>query len=54
MNRIHALAASTIIGLAAIFGVAAMSKTVGVGASKPAASQVSDELIAAAKASSDC
>ena len=47
MNRIHALAASTIIGLAAIFGVAAMSKTAGVGASKPAASQVSDELIAA-------
>ena len=47
MNRIHALAASTIVGLAAIFGVAAMSKTAGVGASKPAASQVSDELIAA-------
>ena len=47
MNRIHALAASIIIGLAAIFGVAAMSKTAGVGASKPAASEVSDELIAA-------
>lgn len=47
MNRIHALAASIIIGLAAIFGLAAMAKTAGVGETKPAASQVSDEVIAA-------
>ncbi len=47
MNRIHAMAASTIIGLSAVFGVAATTKSTGVGEPKPAASKVSDAEIAA-------
>ena len=47
MNRIHALAASTIIGLSAVFGVAATTKTTGIGEPKPAVSKVSDAVIAA-------
>ena len=47
MKRIHVLAASLIIGLSAIFGVAAATNTVGLGQSKPAASKVSDQTIAA-------
>ena len=44
MNRIHVLAASIIIALSAIFGVAAVVTTTGVGAPKSA---VSDQTIAA-------
>jgi hypothetical protein len=44
MNRIHALAASVIVALSAIFGVAAVVTTTGVGAPK---STVSDQAIAA-------
>ena len=47
MNRIHALAASAIIGLSAVFGVAATTKSTGVGEPKPAASKLSDAQIAA-------
>jgi hypothetical protein len=47
LNRIHALAASVIIGLAGVFGVAAATKTAGIGGSKPAANKVSDQTIAA-------
>ncbi len=47
MNRIHALAASTIIGLSAVFGIAATTKTTGIGEPKPAVSKVSDAAIAA-------
>lgn len=47
MKRIHALAASVIVGLAAVFGVAAATKTAGIGRSTPAASKVSDQTIAA-------
>jgi hypothetical protein len=36
-----------IIGLAAVFGVAATTKSAGIGEPKPAASQVSDAAIAA-------
>ena len=49
MNRIHVLVASVIVGLSAIFGLAATTKTVGIGQAKPAASQVSDQSIAARK-----
>ena len=49
MNRIHVLVASVIVGLSAIFGLAATTKTVGIGEAKPAASQVSDQTIAARK-----
>jgi hypothetical protein len=41
------LVASIVVGLSAIFGVAATTKTVGIGESKPATSQVSDQTIAA-------
>ncbi|HEU5066493.1 MAG TPA: hypothetical protein VFT86_11585 [Gaiellaceae bacterium] len=44
MNRIHALAASLIVALSAIFGLAAVVTTTGVGASK---STVSDQAISA-------
>lgn len=44
MNRIHALAASVIVALSAIFGVTAVVTTTGVGAPK---STVSDQAIAA-------
>ena len=44
MNRIHALAASIIVALSAIFGVAAVVTTTGAGAPK---SPVSDQAIAA-------
>jgi hypothetical protein len=47
LNRIHALAASTIVSLAAIFGVAAMATTHGIGEPKAAESQVSDKAFAA-------
>lgn len=47
MKRIHALAASAIIGLSAVFGVAATTKSAGIGEPKPAASKVSDAEIAA-------
>jgi hypothetical protein len=47
LNRIHALAASTIVALSAIFGVAAMATTTGIGAPKAAESQVSDQAFAA-------
>jgi hypothetical protein len=47
LNRIHALAASTIIGLSAVFGVAATTKSTGVGEPKPAVSKLSDAQIAA-------
>ena len=47
MNRIHALAASTVVALSAIFGVAAMATTAGIGAPKAAESQVSDRAISA-------
>jgi hypothetical protein len=46
LNPIHALVASAIVGLAVVFGVAATTKTVGSGASKPATSQVSNKTIA--------
>jgi hypothetical protein len=46
LNRIHALAASTIVALSAIFGVAAMATTAGIGAPKAAESVVSDQTIA--------
>ena len=49
MNRIHVLVASVIVGLSAIFGLAATTKTTGIGQAKPAASQVSDQTIAARK-----
>ena len=44
MNRIHALAASVIVALSAIFGVAAVVTTTGVG---PPKSTLSDQTIAA-------
>lgn len=44
MNRIHVLAASVIVALSAIFGVAAVMTTTGIGAPK---STVSDQAIAA-------
>jgi hypothetical protein len=47
LNRIHALAASTIVALSAIFGVAAMATTHGIGAPKAAESKVSDQTFAA-------
>ena len=47
VKRIHALAASAIIGLSAVFGVAATTKSTGIGEPKPAASKVSDAEIAA-------
>jgi hypothetical protein len=47
LNRIHALAASTIVALSAIFGVAAMATTSGIGAPLAAESQVSDQAVAA-------
>jgi hypothetical protein len=47
LNRIHALAASTIVALSAIFGVAAMATTHGIGEPKAAESQVSDQAFAA-------
>jgi hypothetical protein len=47
LNRIHALAASTIVALSAIFGVAAMATTTGIGAPQAAESQVSDQAFAA-------
>ena len=47
MNRIHALAASVIVSLSAIFGLAAMATTAGIGAPKAAESQVSDQAFAA-------
>ena len=47
MNRIHALAASTIVALSAIFGVAAMATTAGIGAPRAAESQVSNQAFAA-------
>ncbi len=47
MKRIHALVASTIIGLSAVFGIAATTKTTGIGEPKPAASKLSDAQIAA-------
>ena len=47
MNRIHALAASVIVSLAAIFGVAAMATTAGFGKAEPAAGKVPDRVIAA-------
>ena len=50
MKRIHALAASAIIGLSAVFGVAATTKSAGIGEPKPAASQFSDAEIAARRA----
>ena len=46
MNRIHVLIASLIVGLAAIFGLAATTKTVGIGQAKPAVNRVSDRVIA--------
>ena len=49
MNRIHVLVASVIVGLSAIFGLAATTKTVGIGEAKPAVSRVSDRAIAARK-----
>ena len=49
MNRIHVLVASVIVGLSAVFGLAATTKTVGIGESKPAVSRVSDRAIAARK-----
>jgi hypothetical protein len=49
LNRIHVSVASVIVGLAAIFGLAATTKTVGIGEAKPAASQVSNQTIAARK-----
>ena len=49
MNRIHVLVASVIVGLSAIFGHAATTKTVGIGEAKPAVSRVSDRAIAARK-----
>ena len=49
MNRMHVLVASVIVGLSAIFGLAATTKTAGIGESKPAVSQVSDRAIAARK-----
>jgi hypothetical protein len=49
LNRIHVLVASVIVGLSAIFGLAATTKTVGIGESKPAVSRVSDRVIAARK-----
>ena len=47
MNRIHALAASVIVSLAAIFGVAAMARTADIGQAEPAAGNVSNSEIAA-------
>ena len=47
MNRIHVLVASVIVGLSAIFGLAAATKTAGIGAPKPTTSQVSGQTIAA-------
>jgi hypothetical protein len=47
VNRIHVLAASLVIGLSAIFGVAAATKTVGIGSPEPAASTLSHASIAA-------
>jgi hypothetical protein len=47
VNRIHALAASVIVSLAAIFGVAAMATTAGIGQAEATASEASDEVIAA-------
>ena len=47
MNRIHVLVASVIVGLSAIFGLAATTKTVGIGEAKPAAAEVSTRPIAA-------
>ncbi len=47
MKRIHALAASAIIGLSAVFGVAATTKSTGIGEPKPAVSKLSDAQIAA-------
>jgi hypothetical protein len=47
LNRIHALAASTIVALSAIFGVAAMATTAGIGGPKATESQVSDQAVAA-------
>ena len=44
MNRIHVLAASVIVALSAIFGVAAVMTTTGIGTPK---STVSDQAIAA-------
>ena len=49
MNRIHVLVASVIVGLSAIFGLAATTKTVGIGQAEPAATQVTDSTIAARK-----
>jgi hypothetical protein len=46
VNRIHALAASVIVSLAAIFGVAAMATTTGIGKPEPATTQVSDQVVA--------
>jgi hypothetical protein len=47
LNRIHVSVASVIVGLAAIFGLAATTKTAGIGASKPETSRVSGGTIAA-------
>ena len=49
MNRIHVLVASVIVGLSAVFGLAATTKTTGIGETKPATSQVSDGTVAARK-----
>ncbi len=49
MNRIHVLVASVIVGLSAVFGLAATTKTAGIGETKPATSQVSDQTVAARK-----
>jgi hypothetical protein len=47
LNRIHVLVASVILGLSAIFGLAATTKTAGIGQTRPATSQVSHQTIAA-------
>jgi hypothetical protein len=47
LNRIHAWAASVVVALSAVFGVAAMATTAGIGQPKGAESLVSDQTIAA-------
>lgn len=48
MKKFHVLTASLILGLAAIFGVAATTKTVGIGvAAQSSSAKVSDATIAA-------
>ena len=52
LNRIHVLAASIIVGLSAIFGVAAARRRPPYRRAKPAVSKVSDQAIAARQRSS--